>query len=122
MTIVSKTEMVRTETYGSVLEVIIDKPKANAIDGPTCREMSRIFADFRDNPMYRVAIISGAGDRFFSAGWDLKEASTAGEFDVDFGEGGWGGLQELPGLGKPVIAAINGMCLGGGFELSLIHI
>lgn len=110
---------VRVEERGSVLEVTIDKPKANAIDGPTCRAMSEIFVEFRDNPKYRVAILTGAGDRFFCAGWDLKEISTLGEPDTDFGEGGWGGIQELPNLNKPVIAAVNGMAVGGGFELAL---
>ncbi len=110
---------VRVEERGHVLEVTLDKPKANAIDGPTSRAMSKIFVEFRDNPKYRVAILTGAGERFFCAGWDLKEISDRGEPDTDFGEGGWGGLQELPGLNKPVIAAVNGMALGGGFELAL---
>ncbi|PHX61198.1 MAG: crotonobetainyl-CoA hydratase [Actinobacteria bacterium] len=112
-------DTVRVEERGHVLEVTLDKPKANAIDGPTSRAMSKIFVEFRDNPKYRVAILTGAGERFFCAGWDLKEISERGEPDTDFGEGGWGGLQELPGLNKPVIAAVNGMALGGGFELAL---
>lgn len=115
----STIDTVRVEERGPVLEVTIDKPKANAIDGPTCRAMSKIFVEFRDDPKYRVAILTGAGERFFSAGWDLKEISDRGEPDTDFGEGGWGGIQELPGLNKPLIAAVNGMALGGGFELAL---
>jgi crotonobetainyl-CoA hydratase len=110
---------VHIEARGHVLEVTLDKPKANAIDGPTSRAMSEIFVEFRDDPDYRVAILTAAGDRFFCAGWDLKESAGAGEFDTNFGPGGWGGLQELPGLNKPVIAAVNGMALGGGFELAL---
>lgn len=117
--ITSSIETVHVATRGHVLEVVISKPKANAIDGPTCRAMSQIFSAFRDDAHYRVAILTAEGDRFFCAGWDLKEASGVGQFDTDFGEGGWGGLQELPDLGKPVIAAINGMCLGGGLELAL---
>ena len=113
------TEHVHVERRGHVLEVTVDRPKANAIDGPTCRYMSEVFVGFRDDPELRVAILTAAGDRFFSAGWDLKEISDLGEPDTDFGEGGWGGLQELPGLNKPVIAAVNGMALGGGFELAL---
>lgn len=112
-------EHVRVEPRGHVLEVMLDKPKANAIDGPTCRAMSEVFVAFRDDPDLRVAIITAAGERFFCAGWDLKEISELGEPDTDFGEGGWGGLQELRGLNKPVIAAVNGMALGGGFELAL---
>ena len=110
---------VHIEARGHVLEVTLDKPKANAIDGPTSRAMSEIFVEFRDDPDYRVDILTAAGDRFFCAGWDLKESAGAGEFDTNFGPGGWGGLQELPGLNKPVIAAVNGMALGGGFELAL---
>ncbi len=112
-------ESVRVERRGPVLEVTIDRPKANAIDGPTCRYMSEVFVSFRDDPELRVAILTAAGERFFCAGWDLKEISELGEPDTDFGAGGWGGLQELPGLNKPVIGAINGMALGGGFELAL---
>ena len=112
-------EHVHVERRGDVLEVTLDKPKANAIDGPTCRYMSEVFVSFRDDPDLRVAIVTAAGERFFCAGWDLKEISDLGEPDTDFGEGGWGGLQELPGLSKPVIGAVNGMALGGGFELAL---
>lgn len=112
-------EAVRVVERGPVLEVTIDRPKANAIDGPTCRAMSEIFVAFRDDPKYRVAILTGAGDRFFCAGWDLKEISDRGEPDTDFGEGGWGGIQELPHLDKPLIAAVNGYAVGGGFELAL---
>lgn len=54
---------------GTVLEVVLDRPKANAIDAATSREMSRAFAEFRDDPSLRVAILTGGGDRFFSAGW-----------------------------------------------------
>jgi crotonobetainyl-CoA hydratase len=102
-----------------VLEVVLDVPKANAISAATSRVMGEVFAGFRDDPALRVAIITGAGEKFFSAGWDLKGAAAGEPPDADYGVGGFAGLQELPGLNKPVIAALNGMTVGGGFELAL---
>lgn len=113
------TEPLRLRREGGVLEVVLDRPPANAIDHPTSRLMGKVFQDFRDDPALHVAIIASAGERFFCAGWDLKDIAGAGEADYDLGIGGWAGLQELPGLNKPVIAAVNGMALGGGFELAL---
>ena len=110
---------VHTERRGTVLEVTLDRPKANAIDGATSRRMGEIFAAFRDDPELRVAIVTAGGERFFSAGWDLKSVAADGQPDMEFGVGGFGGLQELPDLNKPVIAAVNGMAVGGGFELAL---
>ncbi|TMD24179.1 MAG: carnitinyl-CoA dehydratase, partial [Chloroflexi bacterium] len=59
----------------AVLEVVLDHPPANAIDAATSRAMGECFAAFRDDPELRVAIITGAGEKLFSAGWDLKEAA-----------------------------------------------
>lgn len=113
------TGAVRTERKGGILEVTLDRPKANAIDLATSRAMGEVFAAFRDDPDLRVAILRSAGDRFFSAGFDLKAAAEGDAVDGDYGVGGFGGLQELPGLNKPVIAAVHGMAVGGGFELAL---
>jgi crotonobetainyl-CoA hydratase len=110
---------IKTEKNGSVLEVILDRPKANAIDLATSRLMGEVFAGFRDDPDLRVAIITGAGEKFFCPGWDLKAAAAGDAVDGDYGVGGFGGLQELRGLNKPVIAAVNGICCGGGLELAL---
>jgi crotonobetainyl-CoA hydratase len=110
---------VRIDADGAVLEVTLDRPKANAIDSATSRMMGECFVRFRDDPQLRVAIVTGAGERFFSAGWDLKEAAQGERPDSDYGAGGFGGLQELRDLNKPVIAAVNGMAVGGGFELAL---
>lgn len=112
-------EVVTTKHVGGILEVTLDRPKANAIDLPTSRKMGEAFKEFRDNPDLRVAIVSTAGDKFFSAGWDLKAAASGDAVDADYGVGGFAGLQELRGLNKPVLAAVNGMAVGGGFELAL---
>ena len=104
---------------GGVLEVTLDRPKANAIDLATSRAMGEVFADFRDDPGLRVAILRTAGEKFFCAGWDLKAAAAGDDVLGDYGAGGFGGLQLLPDLNKPVIAAVHGLAMGGGFELAL---
>jgi crotonobetainyl-CoA hydratase len=112
-------EIITTRSEGGVLEVTLDRPKANVINLQTSREMGEVFAAFRDDPELLVAIIKTAGDRFFCAGWDLKAAADGDAVDGDYGVGGFAGLQELRGLNKPVIAAVSGMAVGGGFELML---
>ncbi len=113
------TNPIKTRREGGVLEVTLDRPKANAIDLATSRIMGDVFADFRDDPDLRVAIVTGAGEKFFCPGWDLKAAADGDAVDGDYGVGGFGGLQELRDLNKPVIAAVNGICCGGGLELAL---
>ncbi len=112
-------DVITTQRDGAVFEVTLDRPKANAIDLATSRLMGETFREFRDDPELRVAIIQTAGEKFFSAGWDLKAAADGDAVDGDYGVGGFGGLQELRGLNKPVIAAVSGMAVGGGFELML---
>ena len=113
-------EPIKVNKNGSILEVTIDRPKANAIDKKTSVIMGNVFQDFRDDPNMKVAIITGAGEKFFSAGWDLKAVSEEGETaDDDYGVGGFGGLQELPNMNKPIIAAVNGIACGGGLEIMI---
>ncbi len=110
---------VKTKRDGAILEVTLDRPKANAIDLATSRVMGEIFRDFRDDPELRVAILTGGGEKFFCPGWDLKAAADGDAVDGDYGVGGFGGLQELRDMNKPVIAAVNGIACGGGLELMI---
>ncbi|WP_437436450.1 carnitinyl-CoA dehydratase [Ruegeria arenilitoris] len=110
---------IKTYRDGAILQVTLDRPKANAIDLATSRVMGEVFRDFRDDPDLRVAILTGGGEKFFCPGWDLKAAAEGDAVDGDYGVGGFGGLQELRDMNKPVIAAVNGIACGGGLELAL---
>ena len=110
---------INTRQEDGILEVTINRPKANAIDLKTSQLMGETFKKFRDDPNLRVAIITGAGSKFFCPGWDLKAAADGDEVDGDYGVGGFGGMQEMRDMNKPIIAAVNGICCGGGLEVAI---
>ena len=104
---------------GPLLEITIDRPNANAIDLAASRALNDAVAVLRDDTQLRVGIVTGAGERFFSPGWDLKAAAAGEKSDEDWGPGGFGGLNHPRNLNKPIIAAVNGIACGGGFEVVL---
>lgn len=121
----SSTPGMHVERRGHVLEITLDRPKVNAIDNALSRDLGKAFVELRDDPDLRVAIITGAGEKIFSAGWDLK-AIDSGDQDLDnwwesedAASGGFAGITEMWDLNKPVIAALNGLTIGGGFEIAL---
>src|SRR5262249_57101729 len=102
----SHPEPVTAAVEGETLVVTLDRPKANAIDVATSRALYAAFDRLRQDPGLRVGILTGAGDRFFSAGWDLKAAAAGEGVDADHGPGGFARRTPLPRIRKPRHAAV----------------
>lgn len=108
----------RVARDGHLLTITIDRPEVmNALHPPANLELEAFFDDFQADPELWVAIITGAGDRAFSAGNDLKFQASGGA--VTFPKKGFAGLTDRYDNVKPVIAAVNGVAMGGGFEIAL---
>lgn len=110
------------EKQDRIAIITINRPEVrNAVDPETIDELTRAWAEFRDDPKMWVGIITGTGDRAFSAGFDLSTLGTAFQGEEPMAGHGriWYGLTKGLELWKPTIAAINGYAVGGGLELAL---
>ncbi len=117
-------DLVLTKRRGKVQEITMNRPPVNAINRAMSRAIYGALNTLQEDPDLTAGLITGIGDRVFSAGWDLKETAEQGidpEGDYDretgYGPGGFAGITEYWDLKKPIIAAVNGAAVGGGFEI-----
>jgi crotonobetainyl-CoA hydratase len=110
---------VTSTRQGKTNIITLNRPKANAINIAMSEALAAAFKAFREDDDLSVAIVTGAGDKFFCGGWDMNEAASGVKDNEEHGAGGFAGLQELLDCNKPVIAALNGLTVGGGWEIAL---
>jgi crotonobetainyl-CoA hydratase len=118
--------LVHSERHGPVMLITMNRPPVNAINRAMSRAIYGALRAFQDDPDLRAAVITGPGERVFSAGWDLRELAS-GDYNPDDnldpvigeGPGGFAGITAFHDLLKPVVAAVNGPAVGGGFEIAL---
>ena len=104
------------ERDGRVITITLNRTELlNALHPPAHRELARVFDDYSNDPELRVAIVTGAGNRAFCVGTDLKALAATGDHEKP--QTGFAGITHRFDLWKPVIAAVNGLCLGGGVEI-----